>query len=136
MRNIRRSKTRSEKLYDLLQPLSRAMELEKAAACKIQTTASKGCLAFFQNVLYKGYSLYLAGLTITAWYLYSLPCGSLSKYQQRHFLIPLHLLVNSLSLHTVMCLAMFKGPFYTSLRFFTATTAIITMISFTTNINM
>ncbi|MFJ8104137.1 hypothetical protein, partial [Lysinibacillus sp. NPDC096212] len=31
--------------------------LEKAAACKIQTAASKGCLAFFQNVLYKGYTL-------------------------------------------------------------------------------
>ncbi|MDD1502737.1 hypothetical protein PVA17_08145, partial [Lysinibacillus sp. CNPSo 3705] len=38
---------------------SRAMELEKAAACKIQTAASKGCLAFFQNVLYKGYTLRL-----------------------------------------------------------------------------
>ncbi|GAB0171948.1 hypothetical protein LSPCS325_53850, partial [Lysinibacillus sp. CTST325] len=42
----------------VLQPLSRAMELEKAAACKIQTAASKGSLAFFQNVLYKGYTLY------------------------------------------------------------------------------
>ncbi|GAB0170774.1 hypothetical protein LSPCS325_42110, partial [Lysinibacillus sp. CTST325] len=41
----------------VLQPLSRAMELEKAAACKIQTAASKGSLAFFQNVLYKGYTL-------------------------------------------------------------------------------
>lgn len=37
------------------------MELEKGAACKIQTTASKGSLAFFQNVLYKGYTLNLKG---------------------------------------------------------------------------
>jgi len=39
---------RSEMLYNVLQPLSRAMELEKAAACKIQTAAPKGCLAFFK----------------------------------------------------------------------------------------
>ncbi|MFJ5566749.1 hypothetical protein, partial [Lysinibacillus xylanilyticus] len=31
---------------------------KKAAACKIQTAASKSCLTFFKNVLYKGYILY------------------------------------------------------------------------------
>ncbi|MFJ6266787.1 DNA-binding protein, partial [Lysinibacillus xylanilyticus] len=30
---------------------------KKAAACKIQTAASKSCLTFFKNVLYKGYIL-------------------------------------------------------------------------------
>ncbi|WP_157804237.1 hypothetical protein [Lysinibacillus xylanilyticus] len=45
---------RSEMLYDVLQPLSRAMELEKAAACKIQTAAPKGCLAFFKMSFTKG----------------------------------------------------------------------------------
>ncbi len=34
--------------------LSRAMELEKAAACKIQTAAPKGCLAFFKMSFTKG----------------------------------------------------------------------------------
>ena len=33
------------------------MELKEAAACKIQTAAPTSCLALFQNVLYKGYTL-------------------------------------------------------------------------------